>query len=152
MTLRAAAPLLLLGVLACASSAPEVTPPPVPAPAAAPPGGAPAAGAPLPASGAEAAMDATGLTPEALYESCRSRVEGREAAAECATDADCMSTGCSGEVCVTKEAAAGMATTCEMLKCFEVLDACGCVEGVCSWSLKDAVPDGRPMPVPLPGK
>ncbi len=102
MTLRAAAPLLLLGTLACASSAPEATPPPAPAPVAATPGGGLTAGAPVPAAGAAAAVDAAGLTPEALYESCRSRVEGRESAAECETDEDCMATGCSGEVCVTK--------------------------------------------------
>jgi eight-cysteine-cluster-containing protein len=152
MTLRAALPLLLLGAVACANNTPEATPPPAPAPVAASSGGAPFPGAPAQGGGAKAAVDAAGLTPEALYESCRSRVEGRESPAECETDADCMSTGCSGEVCVTKEMAAGMATTCEMLKCFEVLDACGCVEGVCSWSLKDAVPAGKPLPVPLPKK
>ena len=155
MSMRAAVPLLLSGALACASSPPEATPPPATSPADAPSSGAavplvpvtPAAG-----SGTREAVAAAGLTPASLYEQCRGRVEGRESPGECDTDADCTATGCSGEVCVTQEAAAGMMTTCEMLKCFEALDTCGCVEGVCSWSLKDSVGVGQPLPVPLPRK
>lgn len=157
MSLRAAVPLLLFGVLACASNPPEAAPPPAASPSAVDAGvpGPSVGGAPVPipspaGPGAKEAVAAAGLTPAALYESCRSRVEGRESAGECETDADCMATGCSGEVCVTKEMAAGMATTCEILPCFAALDTCGCVQGVCSWALKDQLDPGRPMPVPLP--
>ena len=82
-----------------------------------------------------------------MYEQCRVRVEGRESAGECATDADCAAVGCSGEVCVSKTMAAGLATTCEVLPCFAVLDTCGCSAGVCSWALKDA-----PDPIGGPGR
>ena len=152
MNARLTAPLLLALVAACASNPPEAAPPPAPAPAAAEE--VPAVPSPpaAPVGGAKEAVEAAGLTPQALYERCRSRVEGRESAGECETDADCMATGCSGEVCLTKEMAQGLATTCEMLPCFEVLDTCGCVEGVCSWSLKDSVPAGKTIPVPLPEK
>lgn len=83
-------------------------------------------------------------TPRTIYEACRERVEGPEAAGECATDADCAKAGCSGEVCVTAATAADLTTTCDVLDCFRVLDTCGCVEGVCSWSVK--VPTEPPAP------
>jgi len=71
----------------------------------------------------------------ALYEECRTRVEGREKDGECQNDDDCSRAGCSGEVCVTTSLAAEVMTTCEVRPCFAVLDTCGCVEGRCSWSL-----------------
>lgn len=155
MTRSAASALLLLAAAACARTLPEAGPPAVPALDGGPARGE-AVGEPNPVEAAEPPSDAgdavaaAGLAPAALYERCRDRVEGREVAGECASDADCMATGCSGEVCVTKETAAGMMTTCEILPCFGVLDACGCVEGRCTWSVKDAGGAGRPIPVPLP--
>lgn len=91
---------------------------------------------------------ATAPTATNLYEGCRARVEGVEAAGECATDADCARTGCSGEVCVAAANAGEVMTTCEVLPCFAALDACGCHEGVCSWTLKE--PTLRKFPLPLP--
>jgi eight-cysteine-cluster-containing protein len=81
-------------------------------------------------------------TPEALYGQCRARVEGVSATGECASDADCTRAGCSGEVCVAASNKASAVTTCEILPCFSVLQACGCVEGLCSWSVG---PSTRPL-------
>jgi eight-cysteine-cluster-containing protein len=83
-----------------------------------------------------------------LYAGCRDRVEGPTIPKECAADADCVTTGCSGEVCVARATAPTVMTTCEILPCFSVLDACACQEGACVWTLKDAAqPRGR-MPSP----
>lgn len=83
-------------------------------------------------------------TPRALYELCHDRLELPEAPGECAADADCAKAGCSGEVCVTAKAAADIATTCDYADCFTVLDTCGCVAGVCAWTLK--MPGAAPAP------
>jgi len=98
-----------------------------------------------PGTHAEASTDAeAAATPDeipatsnasALFEECRTRVEGREKDGECQSDDDCSRAGCSSEVCVTTSLAAEVMTTCEVLPCFAVLDTCGCVEGRCSWSL-----------------
>lgn len=93
-------------------------------------------------------LAATEPSATSLYEGCRARVEGLEAAGECVTDADCARTGCSGEVCVAAATAGEVVTTCEVLPCFAALDACGCHEGVCGWSLK--APALRKFPLPLP--
>ncbi len=155
MTRPDAFALLLLCATACARTPREAAPPPVPVQDGGPDGGDIAA-EPTPAEAADpvgdaaGAVAAAGLTPSALYQRCRDRVEGREAEGECVSDADCTATGCSGEVCVTKASAAGMMTTCEILPCFDVLEACGCVEGRCTWSLGDGGGAGQPIPVPLP--
>ena len=105
----------------------------------------PSAEAAPPPSTAAQASDAPLADPASLYETCRGRVEGPEQDGECDDDDDCATAGCSGEVCATTEAVAGLMTTCEVRPCFAALDSCGCVEGRCSWSLKDG-------PVsPLPG-
>jgi eight-cysteine-cluster-containing protein len=83
-------------------------------------------------------------TPETMYKECFGRVEGPSADGECTTDKDCQAAGCSTEVCTTAEAAKGIMTTCEIKPCFKILDACGCVEGRCSWSLKDSLPEPPP--------
>ncbi len=147
MSLRRMPVLLLVLGVACASGRGE---PNAPAPAPAPvPAAEPAT--PQPVAGPAEAPPAAPLTAEALYGSCRARVEGPEAAGECSSDEDCTKTGCSGEVCTTRDKAAGMMTTCEVLPCFQVLDTCGCVEGICSWALKEGpVSAGQPLPVPLP--
>jgi eight-cysteine-cluster-containing protein len=130
--------LVVLAALGCAKDTPRPVPePPVVAPVPAAP--APAAPEPL------AATDAA-VTPQALYDACRERVEGVEADAECTTDADCAPVGCSGETCVTVEAGKGMMSTCDVQACFGVLDQCGCVQGRCSWSLKSVVPEGAALP------
>ena len=85
--------------------------------------------------------------PAALYAACRDRVEGPEQDGECTTDDDCAAAGCSGEVCLAAARAEGLTTTCEVLPCFAVLDACGCHEGRCTWTLGER---GGPDPVPRP--
>ena len=82
--------------------------------------------------------------PARIYASCRDRVEGPEVDGECTTDADCGAVGCSGEVCVPTAIAEEMFTTCDRRPCFDILDACGCHDGRCTWTVKDALP---PMPV-----
>jgi len=88
-------------------------------------------------------------SPDELYAMCVDRVEKPQADAECTSDADCAKGGCGGEVCTTKEAVDGLTTTCEDKLCFKVLDTCGCVEGVCSWSLLDELPENA-LPVERP--
>jgi len=91
-----------------------------------------------------------GPTPAHLYAECKERVEGRQVAGECDTDADCVASGCSGEVCLARANAEGLVTTCEVLPCFAVLTACGCIEGSCSWSVGGAEPLPGSAPVSLP--
>ncbi|MFN3198282.1 MAG: hypothetical protein ACE366_07660 [Bradymonadia bacterium] len=55
------------------------------------------------------------------------RYEGTGANNACRQDADCMPSGCSGEVC----AAEPVASTCEAIA--PAGGACGCVEGQCIW-------------------
>lgn len=63
---------------------------------------------------------------DALYE----RVEGTALANACGSDADCMKTGCSGEVCAAEE----ITTSCEVQDWPQGADAdCGCVDGQCVW-------------------
>ena len=76
-----------------------------------------------------------GTTNEALYAECESRVEAPEREDECTTNDDCMTGGCSSEVCTTADDAAQLMSACEELECFAVLDACGCQQGLCKWSI-----------------
>ena len=71
--------------------------------------------------------------PQSLYEGCRERVEGTETDGECVADADCVKTGCSGELCIAKSAAEGVKSTCEVRTCFQVLESCTCQGGHCRW-------------------
>ena len=91
--------------------------------------------------------------PQALYEACRERVEGPEKAGECETDADCVAVGCSHEMCVAAASARGLASGCEIQPCFQVLESCGCQEGVCRWTVSESAgaparPFGRKLPLP----
>lgn len=67
------------------------------------------------------------FTPgEELY----ARVEGIGAENACASDADCVKTGCSSEVCSAEQ----IVTTCEMRTWPQEMGAeCGCVDGQCVW-------------------
>jgi eight-cysteine-cluster-containing protein len=87
-------------------------------------------------------------TPAALYAECEQRVEGPQKDAECTTDADCGTAGCGNEVCTSTAEKANVMTTCEDKLCFKILDACGCHEGKCTWSLKAEVPESQ---IPAPG-
>jgi eight-cysteine-cluster-containing protein len=78
--------------------------------------------------------------PVGMYQRCYDRVELPQADGECTADADCVRAGCSAELCVTRAAAADRSSTCEVLPCFNVLEACGCVAGRCQWSLRDGAP------------
>jgi len=92
-------------------------------------------------------------SPEELYAMCEARVEEPRVDGECTSDADCATAGCAGEVCTTKAAAADVMTTCENKLCFSILDRCGCVDGQCSWAIKDAVPaDATPIRPPVNGR
>lgn len=54
--------------------------------------------------------------------------------AECITNADCVTGGCSGTVCQAKSAKP-IFTTCEYkeeYKCYKMIN-CGCVDGKCEW-------------------
>lgn len=106
------------------------TPPPEP------PSGAPDLGAIAPTPPVAAPAE----SPVELAATCEARIEQPEVAGECTTDADCARAGCSSEVCTAAASAGGVMTTCEVQPCFSVLDACGCVEGRCRWSIRDAVP------------
>jgi len=83
-------------------------------------------------------------TPASLYAACRDRVEQPETEGECKADGDCAAAGCSQEICTTAAAAKDVTSTCEVRECFQVLDHCGCVQGKCTWSLKDTVPVRTP--------
>lgn len=79
------------------------------------------------------------------------RLEGEGLRDTCTTDADCHSSGCSGEVCTAED---GIMTTCEAPPVDWPADAsCGCVGGTCQWWTPSgetlAVPP--PMPTPDPG-
>lgn len=58
---------------------------------------------------------------------------------ECTTDADCMRTGCSGQVCSNES----VITTCEFrpeYACYaEDFASCGCSNGSCGWDLNAAL-------------
>ncbi len=89
------------------------------------------------------------LEPKVLYADCKERVEGPEADGECTADADCTRAGCAQEVCLPAAQAAELMTTCEDKLCYQALDACGCHEGRCTWTLVEGpVQGGRKMMVP----
>jgi len=115
--------LLVLSTVGCGSNR---SAPPVPVPTSVP--------APVPAPD---------LSPAALYADCALLVEGPQADAECTTDADCGRGGCGNVVCTTAVAATDVMTTCEDRPCFAVLDACGCHDGRCTWTVR---PPASPAP------
>ncbi len=80
-------------------------------------------------------------TPASLYAQCQDRLEQPQAEGECTTDADCTTGGCGGEVCSTPAGLADWMSTCEVKPCFKAVEACGCREGMCTWSLKDKLPE-----------
>lgn len=55
--------------------------------------------------------------------------------AECSSDSECSTAGCSGQICTTKEKANDIITTCEYkaeYDCYK-LTSCGCANGKCNW-------------------
>ncbi|MEZ4240259.1 MAG: hypothetical protein R3F59_29710 [Myxococcota bacterium] len=104
--------------------------------------------APVPAEPEPAPEPEPAATPQSLYEACIDRVELPQADGECTKDEDCATAGCGNEVCTSTKEQANVMTTCEDRLCFKVLEACGCHEGHCSWTLKAEVPAEQ---VPAPG-
>ncbi len=90
-----------------------------------------------PPQGEPPELPVDGPTPQMLYDQCHDRMEGAQADGECSTDADCGTAGCSQEVCVPASKTGDVITTCEILPCFGAVEACGCHEGLCTWSLKE---------------
>lgn len=85
-----------------------------------------------PRSSAEAeTADLSGRTPFVSPDSpLYRRVEGIGARNMCSSDADCMRSGCSGEVCSAER----LVTTCEVRDWPHLQGAeCGCVQGQCIW-------------------
>ena len=54
---------------------------------------------------------------------------------ECTTASDCAPAGCSSQLCVTKEEAPSIITTCEFKLEYECLELtnCGCINNKCQW-------------------
>lgn len=128
------------------SDSPAATPaPPLPAP-----GGDPAAAAPPTVAPSSPPMSSVppGLSDGSAYARLRGRVEEPEKAGECKVDADCAAAGCSHEVCTTTAGGATIMSTCEVLPLFSQLDACGCHDGACTWTLKAGGPNLQPIKVP----
>ena len=75
-----------------------------------------------------------GVDVDATVSSDECGSESPEVPGECSTSDDCISGGCSGEVCTAVSSVEeGWATACEWLACYENLDECACEAGVCRW-------------------
>jgi eight-cysteine-cluster-containing protein len=150
------ASLILLTILGCSGArttpaAPEASPAPTPAPEQ-------VGSAPVPTAGEGTLVSAPGggepasaepaRTPADLYAACRDRIEGPETDGECKSDADCVRAGCSQEVCAPSALAPEIVTTCEMLPCFKAVEACGCHDGRCTWTVREALPGPGKLPLP----
>lgn len=136
---------MFLAMLGACGSERNPSPPPQTVTAVAMPVATPV-GAPLPSP-----VISTPEEVQAAYALCHDRVEGKSTPGECKTDTDCATAGCSNEMCVTAVAAKDIITTCEMQACFAVLSQCGCVEGLCQWSIApNARSMLRPNPIGLP--
>jgi len=74
---------------------------------------------------------------------------GWSTAAVCSNDSDCMTGGCSGQVCQsTKEEP--VATTCEYMECYDAESyglSCGCMHGRCEWKKNCTAYDISECPV-----
>lgn len=55
---------------------------------------------------------------------------------QCQTDADCMTGGCSGQLCGLKDVVGDTITTCEYRNDYACLKetSCGCNDGICQWA------------------
>ena len=76
-----------------------------------------------------------------LYEGCRDRLELPESDNECVQNSDCSKGGCGSELCIPKQVATTMGSTCEVRPCFATLRSCGCQAGKCQWTLKEGMID-----------
>ena len=71
------------------------------------------------------------LLPLILITSCT--VQNNQV--ECSSDLDCALAGCSSQLCVQKEKASEIITTCEYKQEYECLKltSCSCINNKCSW-------------------
>lgn len=79
---------------------------------------------------------------------CAGATQQADPDAECSSDSDCRTGGCSGQLCEPKSREP-MVTTCEFLPeygCYDDIE-CGCVDGACSWkedaAFKDCIEEAR---------
>lgn len=74
---------------------------------------------------------------------------GWSTAAVCSNDSDCMTGGCSGQVCQSKNEEP-VATTCEYMECYDAESyglSCGCMHGRCGWKKNCTAYDISECPV-----
>ena len=59
----------------------------------------------------------------------------KEGNQECKIDADCIAAGCSGQLCLPKDKAKDIMTTCEFRPEYDCLKltSCSCAQGKCNW-------------------
>lgn len=74
-------------------------------------------------------------TPESCPEDCGPDVKQERTIKNCDVNSDCITTGCSGQVCSNKE----RFSTCEILPWFRCLSKtqCLCVDNQCQWEQND---------------
>ena len=71
-----------------------------------------------------------------LISSCTQKtIEEPKTEAECNTDLDCATAGCSGQLCISKDKAQDIITTCEFKEEYECLklSSCSCIDNKCQW-------------------
>jgi len=59
--------------------------------------------------------------------------------AQCASDSDCATGGCSNELCGAKGEVENVTTACVYLQTYQCLKltSCGCINGLCQWQKSD---------------
>lgn len=70
-----------------------------------------------------------------LISSCTQKTPEIPKDVECNTDNDCATAGCSGQLCVSKDQAKDIITTCEYKEEYECLklSSCSCMNNKCQW-------------------
>lgn len=72
--------------------------------------------------------------PDGQEESVEETEESSSSASECSLDQDCARAGCSGQLCVLKDKADDIMTTCEFRPEYAHQgEKCGCWKGKCAW-------------------
>ncbi len=58
---------------------------------------------------------------------------------ECLSNSDCIPAGCSNQICVSKNKASDIVTTCEWKEQYSCLQktSCGCVQNKCEWDYSE---------------
>lgn len=70
-----------------------------------------------------------------LISSCTQKTPETPKNVECNTDNDCGTAGCSGQLCLQKDNAQDIITTCEYKEEYECLKLtlCSCINNKCQW-------------------